>query len=149
MVYLEDIVGLAEKTTGQVEENEVGTSDRGARGGGGPPLQVPSIDALLGDIYELRYQVSQLSARMYTYRAKRDTYHHERDEVQTFAQTGGAITSIWVTNPPSIFIQGILQQRDYYSSIMQTWLIGVPPYTPGKIYPVPPITYFPIDVLVY
>jgi len=38
MVYLEDIVGLAEKTTGQVEENEVGTSDRGARGGGGPPL---------------------------------------------------------------------------------------------------------------
>lgn len=58
MANLEDTTGLAEETDGREKETKVGTSTRGVRGGGGPPLYVPSIDAHLGDIYELRYQVS-------------------------------------------------------------------------------------------
>lgn len=91
----------------------------------------------------------QLSTRMYRYRAKRDRYHHERDEVRASTYTRGANTSMGVTGLPSIFIQGILQQRDYYSSIVQIWLIRVPLYTSSMLYPMHPITYVLIDILVY
>jgi len=43
--------------------------------GEAPATQVPSIDTLLGDIYELRYQLVQANSRMYRYRAERDRYH--------------------------------------------------------------------------
>ena len=34
--------------------------------------QIPSIDTLLGDIYELKYQLVQAKSCMYRYRPKRD-----------------------------------------------------------------------------
>lgn len=133
----------------QGEETKLGTSTKGMRGGRAPPPQVPNIDALLGDIYELRYQVSQLSAHMYQYKAKRDIYHQERDEAQAFAWIRGTSTSTMVVGHLLVFIQGILQQRDYNSSIMQTWQTEVPPYVPGMLYLVPPITYIHVDVSFY
>lgn len=51
----------------QDEEPEVGTIVGGVRGGHIPPPQVSSVDSLLGDIYKLWYQVSQLNARIYHY----------------------------------------------------------------------------------
>lgn len=93
--------------------------------------------------------MSQLSTRMYRYRAKREKYHCQRDEARASVQTRGANTSLRVTDPPSVFIQGTLYQGYYYSSIMQTWLIRVPLYTPSRLYLVPPITYVHIDVSIY
>lgn len=63
----EKVVNEIEDRTTQNEETEVGVIVGGARGGMGTPPQVPIIDALLGDIYELQYQLSQTSARMYQY----------------------------------------------------------------------------------
>ena len=75
---MDELEGIAD----QGEEIKVGTSTRGVRGGGAPPPHVPSVDALLGDIYELRYQVSHISACMYRYQVERERYHQERDEAR-------------------------------------------------------------------
>ena len=69
--------------------------ERGALGGGDidvggaigvdeiPTTQVHSIDILLGDIYELRYQLVQSNSCMYRYRAERDRYNYERYEAHS------------------------------------------------------------------
>lgn len=100
----EQVVDEVKEIVDQSEETEVGTSTRGARGDGAPPLKVPSIDALLGDIYELRYQASHLSARMYLYHAKRDRFHRERDEALASSQDRGANTYTKGSSQPSVFI---------------------------------------------
>lgn len=48
-----------------------------------PTTQVSSTDTLLGDIYELRYQLVQANSWMYRYKVERDRYHQERDEACT------------------------------------------------------------------
>lgn len=76
----EEATNELEDRASQGQEAKIGVVARGIRGGQAPPPQVPSVDALLCDIYELRDQVSQLSTCMYHYWAKRDMYHQERDE---------------------------------------------------------------------
>ena len=127
----------------------------GDLGGAGetPVAQVPSIDTLLGDIYELRYQLVQANLRMYRYREERDRYLQERDEAHNSLkraqvhQLGASSTSRG--NDSSVFIRGLCQQRDYYSGIVQTWLTGVLAFSPGVQYPLPPSSYMPINISTY
>jgi len=116
-----------------------------------PATQVPSIDSLLGDIYELRYQLAQANSRMYRYRAERDRYRQERDEARSSLQGAQAhqLGAASTSGGSTAFIHGICQQRDFYSGIVQTWLTGVPAFTPGAQYPLPPASYMPIDISAY
>lgn len=115
--------------------------------------QVPSIDTLLGDIYELKYQLVQANPQMYRYMIERDRYHQERDEACTFLQGAQehqlGSTSTFKGSGSSTFIHGICQQQDYYSGIVQTWLIGVPAFAPRVQYPMPPSSYMPINISAY
>lgn len=55
------------------EEITPSTKER-VRGEEVPSSQVPNIDSLLGDIYELRYQLAQANFAHYRYWDERDHY---------------------------------------------------------------------------
>lgn len=74
---------------------------------------------------------------MYRYQAKRDRYHQEQDESYSSLQSGDASSSIVGAKKPSTFIQYLIQQRDYYTSLVYTWLTSIPPFVLGSIYLVP------------
>lgn len=48
---------------------------------------------------------------------------------------------------PLAFIKILIQQRDYHTSLVHTWLIGVPSFVPSVTYLVPLTSYVPINIL--
>lgn len=87
----EGVSKILDKTTLQGKEEEEGRSVAG--GAHGPPSQVPIFDALLDDIYDLRFQLSQANPHMYRYQDERDQYRRERDDAHTSSQVRVASTS--------------------------------------------------------
>jgi len=65
---------------------------------------------------------------------------HQLGSTSTFGDTQSKSSS---------FINGIYQQRDYYSGIMQTWLTCVPSFILEVQYPIPPLSYMLIDIFAY
>lgn len=75
----EKVIKMPKEVAEQGKEMEEGVEQQQED----PPSKVSNIDALLGDIYKLKYQLSQVNACMYRYWVDRDRYMRERDEACT------------------------------------------------------------------
>lgn len=66
---------ITKVSAGILDEEEINPGAKGGvRGEEVPPPQVPSIDSLLGDIYELQFQLALVNSTHYIYKVERDHY---------------------------------------------------------------------------